>query len=548
MISSFINVHYCYTNLVNQISVGLLMYAHIPAALLALFFGIFILCKTKNKVGITFFIICVSFAMWCFLSLCIWFAFNSAFTMFTWSLIDFFGLIMFFFSYYFFYTFVTEHDLPIWQKITSLLLLLPTAIWTFFGSSLTSYDSNNCTAIQNNLVTIYPNFAEAVFIVVIIVFIFNQYKKIKDSSLKKKILLTGSGILLFLIFFFSATLLVNLLSAGDASTYVYNYEIYGLFGMPILLAFLVYTVVKLRAFNIKLLGIQVLVWSSIILIGSEFFFIQNNINMILTAITLILTASIGLLIVCGVKREILLRESLEIANKGQENLIHIMNHQIKGFFGITRNIFAELLQSDDYGHMPEESKPLLEKGLESTSAGVNYVQDILRGSSAEKGVLPYDMKPVDIKPMVLSLLSEQKDIAIGKGLSFESNISDGNYNIIGDEVQLREAFKNLITNAIKYNDYNYSNRGIKVYLSHKNNKIVFSVRDTGVGISDEDKTRLFTAGGMGKNSIKLNVEASGFGLAFVKGVAEAHKGIVGYKSNKPEKGTTFYIELPLNKK
>jgi signal transduction histidine kinase len=50
---------------------------------------------------------------------------------------------------------------------------------------------------------------------------------------------------------------------------------------------------------------------------------------------------------------------------------------------------------------------------------------------------------------------------------------------------------------------------------------------------------------MGKNSIKHNTEASGFGLVFVKGVVEAHGGKVSYKSNAPEKGTTFFVELPV---
>ena len=56
---------------------------------------------------------------------------------------------------------------------------------------------------------------------------------------------------------------------------------------------------------------------------------------------------------------------------------------------------------------------------------------------------------------------------------------------------------------------------------------------------------MFTFGGMGKNSIKLNVEAAGFGLAFVKGATEAHKGIAGYRPNDSGKGSTFFVELPI---
>ena len=112
----------------------------------------------------------------------------------------------------------------------------------------------------------------------------------------------------------------------------------------------------------------------------------------------------------------------------------------------------------------------------------------------------------------------------------------------GDAVQLGEVFKNLIMNAVKYNTPNGS---VKVDLRREDGRIIFSVKDTGVGVSDEDKPRLFAFGAMGKDSIKLNVEAAGFGLAFVKGVAEAHKGVAGYRPNDSGKGSTFFVELPI---
>ena len=153
------------------------------------------------------------------------------------------------------------------------------------------------------------------------------------------------------------------------------------------------------------------------------------------------------------------------------------------------------------------------------------------------------MNKIDIKQIVSDLTSKQKEVAEKAGLLFESKISDGDYNMQGDATMLEEAFKNLITNAIKYNNPNGS---IAVALSRDNNKILFSVKDAGLGISEDDAKRLFKPGGVGKNSIHYNVEASGFGLSFVKPVVEKHQGKVWYTSNTPEKGSTFFIELPVN--
>ena len=257
----------------------------------------------------------------------------------------------------------------------------------------------------------------------------------------------------------------------------------------------------------------------------------------------VLAVAVGILVIHSVQNEVHQREKIEVlaqdlkkSNEGQENLIHIMNHQIKGFLGNNRAIFAELL-TNDYGVMPETAKVLINEGLEQTGKGVEYVQDILRSESAQKGSLSYDMKPVDLKPLVLGLLSQEKKVAESQGLTFESSITVENCNIIGDATQLEEAFKNLITNAIKYN----SPHGIiKVNLTRNGGKVIFSVKDTGVGISEEDKPRLFTAGGMGKNSLKINSDSSGFGLAFVKGVVEAHKGTCRVSIQCPWNGHDFF--------
>ena len=230
---------------------------------------------------------------------------------------------------------------------------------------------------------------------------------------------------------------------------------------------------------------------------------------------------------------------LKTANEGQASLMHFMNHQVKGRFGNAKNIFAELL-TDDYGTMPEFAKPLLEKGLEEANLGVDYVQNILKGSSAENGTLPYDMKSMDMKAVVEDVVGKQKEYAEKKGLELKVNIEEGNYSMTGDPLQLGEAVKNMIDNSI-----NYTLKGwIEVLLSATDKSVLIKVKDTGIGINLEDIPKLFKAGTRGTDSIKININSTGYGLAFVKGVVEAHKGRVWAESEGCDKGSTFYIELP----
>ncbi|MGB3921976.1 MAG: ATP-binding protein [Minisyncoccia bacterium] len=101
--------------------------------------------------------------------------------------------------------------------------------------------------------------------------------------------------------------------------------------------------------------------------------------------------------------------------------------------------------------------------------------------------------------------------------------------------------KNPIDNSIRHT----LEGGLSVNLSRKDGKILFFVKDTGVGLSEELKPKLFTQGGRDKNSIKININSTGFGLSFVKCVVEAHKGRVWAESDGPNKGSTFYMELPV---
>ena len=85
---------------------------------------------------------------------------------------------------------------------------------------------------------------------------------------------------------------------------------------------------------------------------------------------------------------------------------------------------------------------------------------------------------------------------------------------------------------------------ITVGLELKEKQILFYVKDTGRGITPEDRKNLYTEGGRGKGSFKYNVDSTGYGLSTVKIVVEAHKGKV-WEETEVGKGSTFWVELPV---
>ena len=240
-------------------------------------------------------------------------------------------------------------------------------------------------------------------------------------------------------------------------------------------------------------------------------------------------------------------ESLKSLIQRRESLIHLINHRVKGAFTHSKYIFAEMLEGT-FGELNEEMRKRALQGLVANNFGIKTIDLFLNAANMEKGTIKFNMVPLDFKELVLKVIEEKSVAANAKGnLKLEKDIKEGGvgaYQVLGDELWLKEAINNLVDNAIKY-----SKEGtINVSLESTGDKIKLYVKDTGIGITDEDKKNLFTEGGRGKDSTKMNVDSTGYGLFSVKLIVESHKGKVWAESEGPGKGSTFYVELDVLKK
>ncbi len=487
------------------------------------------------------FLITLFFSLWVLDIFVLWTAAYNDAIFFGWQITQILEIPLFLFSVYFAYVITNKNRADITNRIKTIFLAIILAAFVILPTSLNifAYDLAICEGLLGlswDLMYIFE-FIAIFWIAGICIY---RYRHLpKNDTMRSQIAYFGAGILLFLILFNSSNLVGQITGIQEIS-------FVGSLGMVIFLSFLAYMIVRFRTFNIRLIATQALSIAIAILIASQFFYPQSTLDYIITAISLFVFIIGSYFLVLSVKREIKQREQIEKlamdlkeANQGQANLMHIMNHQIKGRLGTSKNIFAELM-TNDYGVIPESAKFLLQKGLDETNEGVNYVQSILKGMSAETGKLPYNMTSINIKDIVSEITAKQKEVVSKKGLSLDVDIKEGNYTFNGDALQIKEALNNMIDNSINYTQ----SGGIKVSLEQLKYKIVFAVKDTGVGLSQEDKTKLFKAGGRGVNSIKININSTGYGLAFVKGVVEAHGGRVWAESEGTGKGSQFYIELP----
>lgn len=516
-------------------------YSHLLPICVSLMIGFFILLRQKNFLTDILFFITILFSSWAFFDLILWATDKPHYTIFFWSLLVLIEPFIYAACLYFVQVFIGERDTSLKNKWITLIPLIPIILLVPTKFALLGYDLSNCDreAIEGPLAH-YGYLVEIFYTLWILVFTMEKLRTIKDKQRVKQIIFVVLGILLFLLTF----------SWGNiVGTFSDDWRLpqWGLFGMPIFLSFLTYSIVRFKTLNIKVIGSQILVGIVWILVVSLLFAKTIESSRIIISITSILLLFVGIQLIKGVKREVEQRERIEMlnvdlerANEGQTNLIHIINHQIKGYLAKSRNIFSELLGNKTYGPIPEQTVPMIEEGFKSLTEGVDYVQRILTSSNAERGTLTYNMAPLDFKTLVTEAIEKQTESAEKKGLKLESDLSDGEYQINGDGSQLKEAVRNLIDNSIIYT----KEGSVKVSLENKGSRIIMKVVDTGIGLTDDDKRRLFTKGGRGKDSIRMNANSSGFGLAFVKGVIEAHKGSVKAESAGPGHGSTFTVELP----
>ncbi len=521
---------------------ALIYYSHFLAFFLALFIGIIVFIKgRKELVNNLLFLIMTTFSVWVFFDLILWANEKDYFVMFFWSVMLIIEPLIYALCVYFIDVFIEKKDVSFKKKVGIFSLLLPVVVLLPTKFALVSFDLSNCyrEPIEGFIATYYVYLIEIIYAGWILFFAIKRYRK-STPDIKKQIIFITSGVVLFLLSFVSGNII---------GSFTENWTLaqIGLFSMPIFATFLAYTIVKFRTFNVKLIGAQALVWSlGFLVLGILFIRKIENVRLVGFA-TLALIIVVGYLLIKSVKKEIQQKEELAQLNvylenllKQRESLVHLVTHKVKGSFTHSKYIFAGMLDGT-FGEVAPELKKWAEKGLESDNVGINTVDLVLNAANMQKGLIKYEMKKTDLKDIVLKILSEKKAPAETAGLQLEKEINGNEYYISGDVFWLKEAVNNLVENSLKYTKQGK----ITVSLEKKDKKILLTVKDTGIGITPEDKKNLFTEGGRGKDSVKINVDSTGYGLYSVKLIVEAHKGRVWAESEGSGKGSQFYVELPI---
>jgi len=523
---------------------ALLYYAQIPATIIALLLGFYIFWNgRKFLLNRLLFLITVLFSLWTFTTLIVWAGNDGGLFAFVWPFYDLILGFIAIFCIYFIYVFLDKKDVLVRIKVIFLTLLAPILILAPTNFNLGGFNITNCDAFdfESLPLKIFTTSLGVLAMVWILILLIRKYR-ISDSSFKKQIILMGTGIEFFLFSFFGmeflATYLVKIGILPNSQL-----ELYGLFGMVIFMIYISILIVRFKAFDGKLFATQVLVWGLVILIGSEFFFTQNTLNIILIAITLVVSAGLGLSIIRSVKKEIENNIKLKAFDVLKSQFLSLASHQLRN--PITTIISCTSMFLDgSFGDISELQKKMLSQMLFGARNMNGSVETYLTLAKIEQGGLQYNMAKLDMAPFAKEVTEQQKLEAEKRNLvlSFEAD-GQSSYFVNGDKIHLTQVLQNLIDNALKHTKEGW----IKVKLSKDETvgKIKIVISDSGEGIKPEIMPKLFKEFSRGEGA-KMDVMGSGIGLFLAKEIIEkGHHGKIWAESEGAGKGASFIFELPI---
>ena len=236
-------------------------------------------------------------------------------------------------------------------------------------------------------------------------------------------------------------------------------------------------------------------------------------------------------------------QKLKEINKLKSEFLRRASHElktplisIKGFSDLILALHRDQINPDVISKLDE-----INQGCERLQ---NIINNLLTTSRLESPDIEPKVQREDLTFLIKFCVHELQSLAQTRNQSINLDIHDGQYAMFEKE-EMHDVISNLLTNAIKYTPPN-GKIDVKTDIQGKN--VVISIKDNGIGFTNDEKTKIFQQFGKIERygqGLDLGIDGTGLGLYISKRIVESHGGKIWMESEGKDKGSTFHFSLPL---
>ncbi|HEX2500732.1 MAG TPA: ATP-binding protein, partial [Methylomirabilota bacterium] len=230
---------------------------------------------------------------------------------------------------------------------------------------------------------------------------------------------------------------------------------------------------------------------------------------------------------------------LEVASRHKSQFLANMSHELRTPLNAILG-YTELLNDGIYGDLPQKAGDVMTRIDRSGKHLLGLINDVLDLSKIEAGQLELALADYSLQEVVHAVVTQVESLAAEKGLSLRVALPPGLPAGRGDERRLAQVLLNLVGNAIKFTEAGE----VRLTARVDGDAFVVSVADTGPGIAEADRQRIFEEFQQADSSSTRKKGGTGLGLSIARRIVELHGGRIWVES-AVGRGSTFSFRVPV---
>ena len=236
------------------------------------------------------------------------------------------------------------------------------------------------------------------------------------------------------------------------------------------------------------------------------------------------------------------KEDAEEANRTKSQFLANMSHELRTPLNAIIG-YSEMLQEEAVDLENEEFEEDLERINGAGKHLLGLINDVLDISKIEAGAMDIYLETFPVEPIIQDVVATMQTLVAKNSNSLEIDCPDSVGSIHADTTKVRQGLFNLLSNASKFTEQGTISLNISREMVEGRDWINFAVRDTGIGMTEEQTGRLFQAFSQAEASTRGRYGGTGLGLAITRHFCEMMGGTVVVESQEGE-GSTFTMKLP----